>query len=161
MRKVGEVLETEAEELDVIHKLLLENENAEDWQDSDEEEVELPFCPLTRISVNVCMTPAAKATPEVLALRDLAFRSGLTLSHWPHEFKVRGSRGVVGEDMPALTPKVNLALLHGSFCPAGFVKPKISPATAALITGEAPPDPDWGFLNPAGPETGAPRAPRP
>ena len=44
---------------------------------------------LLRIAGYVCMTPASKATEEVLEKRREAFCGGFGTSHWPHEFNCR------------------------------------------------------------------------
>jgi len=40
---------------------------------------------LARLSVNFCMTPVAKATPEDLRFRKEAFHAGICLNHCPHK----------------------------------------------------------------------------
>jgi len=41
---------------------------------------------LARMSFTVCMTPASKASQQVIQQRCEAFQKGRCLTHWPHEF---------------------------------------------------------------------------
>jgi hypothetical protein len=46
-------------------------------------------CELARMSLPVCMTPRALASPDVLRARQSMFQQGQTTNHWPHEPRVQ------------------------------------------------------------------------
>jgi len=52
-------------------------------------------CDLARLSLTVCMTPAALASKATRASRLRGLASGATFTHWPHEARVAKS-GPVG-----------------------------------------------------------------
>lgn len=64
-----------------------------------------PLPQLARLALTVCMTPKARATPEVLAARRAAFASGAGMTHWPHEATQAGPDAPPGWVPPALTPE--------------------------------------------------------
>eukprot|EP00301_Raphidiophrys_heterophryoidea_P022629 c6746_g1_i2.p3 GENE.c6746_g1_i2~~c6746_g1_i2.p3 ORF type:complete len:101 (-),score=22.59 c6746_g1_i2:166-468(-) len=52
-----------------------------------------------RLVLTVCMTPKSKATRRVLHQREEAFKRGITLTHWPHEFVPQGFGNSGGDNI--------------------------------------------------------------
>ena len=55
---------------------------------------------LARASMTVCMTPRAKASPQVLEQRREAHEKGVTLTHWPHTYAAHTLTDTGGEKIP-------------------------------------------------------------
>ena len=68
-------------------------------------ETPVPLPQLARLALTVCMTPRARATPEVLAARRAAFESGAGMTHWPHEAMQAGPDAPPHWVPPELTPE--------------------------------------------------------
>ena len=75
-------------------------------------------------------------------MRQHALRSGLTLTHWPHEYQVRGPGDAarVNEQGGMFTPKVpitkQIAGLNEDWAPTGFAAPRLTSEQACLVTGQ-------------------------
>ena len=68
---------------------------------------------LARLSLAVCMSPAARASAEVLAERTEGFAEGATFTHWPHEATVARWGGGTGY-APITLSAAQRALLDGT-----------------------------------------------
>mmetsp|Transcript_32466 Transcript_32466/g.62523 ORF Transcript_32466/g.62523 Transcript_32466/m.62523 type:complete len:577 (+) Transcript_32466:134-1864(+) len=58
---------------------------------------------LLRAVLYVCMTPAERATEEVLRLRRRSFIAGVGTTHWPHTFVPLGNRGLIVDYLDSIS----------------------------------------------------------